>query len=54
MSQESAKAAVPQAVCVVGCPRLNAQNLFTASLTVLPTKHLFGHNGTMMTHVNSR
>ena len=26
----------------------------TASMTVLPTKHLFGHNGTMMTRANSR
>ena len=26
----------------------------TASLTVLPTKHLFGHDGTMMTRANSR
>jgi hypothetical protein len=23
-------------------------------MTVLPTKHLFGHNGTMMTRANSR
>src|SRR4029453_8272883 len=27
---------------------------FTASMTVLPTKHLFGHNGTMMPRANSR
>ena len=27
--------------------------ILTASMTVLPTKHLFGHNGTMMTRANS-
>ena len=43
-----------QSVRVVGCPRLNARKSLTASITVLPTKHLFGHNGTMMTRANSR
>jgi hypothetical protein len=45
---------VSQSVSVVGCPRLNARKSLTASITVLPTKHLFGHNGTMMTRANSR
>jgi hypothetical protein len=35
------------------CP-LPQRSIFIASVTVLPTKHLFGHNGTMMTRANSR
>jgi hypothetical protein len=33
---------------------LQRSKSLTASLTVVPTKHLFGHNGTMMTRANSR
>ena len=52
-SQEPAEAAVSQAVKRFRMSTLNAR-ILTASLTVLPTKHLFGHNGTMMTRANSR
>ena len=45
---------MPQTVGVFGGPPLNARNLSQHQLTVLPTKHLFGHNGTMMTRANSR
>jgi hypothetical protein len=36
-----------------GCPPATLE-ISAASLTVLPTKHLFGHTGTMMTRANSR
>ena len=44
---------MPQAVSVSRCTRSNAR-IRSGSVTVLPTKHLFGHNGTMMTRANSR
>src|SRR4029450_1323116 len=42
-----------QSVSVVDVHASTLENL-SASLTVLPTTHLFGHNGTMMTRANSR
>lgn len=41
-----------RAVSVVDV-HLSALDNLATSKTVLPTKHLFGHNGTMMTRANS-
>ena len=54
MSQEPAEAAVPQTGLRFRMSTPQRSKFLTASMTVLPTKHLFGHNGTMMTRVNSR
>src|SRR5688572_2112258 len=44
-SQESAEAAVAQAVSVWPVHTSTLAGLLTTSLPVLPTKHLFGHGG---------
>ena len=52
-SQEPAEATAAQAVSVSDVHTSTLEKLQLQS-TVLPTKHLFGHNGTMMTRTNSR
>jgi Phage integrase family len=52
LAKESAEAAVSGGQrCRMSTPQRS--KCLTASMTVLPTKHLFGHTGTMMTHANS-
>src|SRR5262249_29639213 len=43
-----------QTLSAFRCPTPQRSKSFTASMTVGPTKHLFGHTGTMMTRANSR
>jgi hypothetical protein len=45
---------VARAVSVFDVHPVTLEKSFTAAMTVSPTKHLFGHNGTMMTRANSR